>query len=88
MKAKKKRPTLAQTKAIYNAGLRSYRDWYAMMVDDIMYGVKAPAKRAGVYAYYDSPWFLEMSRHIRAFTAWEMLTEDQRSSIHELLKSG
>lgn len=84
--SKKKSPTLAQTRAIYNAGLQSYQASYAMMVDDIMDGMRAPAKKAGRTPFYDVSWFQEMARFIRAHRSWESLGEDVQQRLHNALR--
>lgn len=85
-KKTRKSPTLSQAKAIYEGGRRAYANSYAMMVDDILEGMKAPAKKAGVSVFCDVDWFHLMARNIRAHRRWETLAESVRQDIHEALK--
>lgn len=87
-KKARKSPTLAQARAIYEGGRRAYSNSYAMMVDDILSGMKAPAKKARVQVFCDVDWFHEMGKHIRAHRRWESLTDEQHQDIHEALKRG
>jgi len=81
MKATKKKPTAAQVRAIYNGGLKAYGESYAMMVDDILYGMVAPCKKASVSLVTDVEWFYLMSRKIRNFVVWDRLPETDQLEI-------
>ncbi len=83
---KKKHPTLAQVRAIYEGGRRAYVSSYAMMVNDIFSGMEAPAKKAGIQVFYDVNWFHEMGGHIRAHRSWDALTDAQRNRIIQAVK--
>lgn len=85
-KKARKSPTLSQARAIYEGGRRGYANSYAMMVDDIFEGMKAPAKKAGVTVFFDVDWFHLMARNIRAHRRWETIPENVRRDIHEALK--
>lgn len=83
---KSKKPTATQVKAIYNAGRTAYQQSYAMMVDDILEGMKEAAKKAGRTPFYDIDWFQLMARQIRAHRTWDSIDVRAREDIIEAVK--
>lgn len=79
--------TLTQAKAIYEGARKSYVNSYAMMVDDIFEGAKAPAKRAGLQVFYDVNWFHLVARGVRAHRSWSSLDESVRTEIRDAMRA-
>ena len=76
-----KKPTVTQIKAIYNAGFIAYHESYAMMIEDILEGMKPAAARADRRPLYDIPWFQEMAAWIRSHKRWDSIPSHRRDEI-------
>jgi hypothetical protein len=83
-----KKLTATQVKAIYNAGLRAFMNSNAMLVDDILTGVKPRASAYGKLACNDSLWFQAMALHIWKCIKWESLSDTRRGNIIALVNLG
>ena len=80
--------TATQVRALYKAGLNAYLNSYAMMVDDILEGMKPLAKAYGKTVCYDHLWFQAMAAHICQCRKWENIGENHRGNIIKLVKAG
>lgn len=81
-----KRPTMAQARAIYEGGKRSYATSYAMLIDDVVEGMRAPAKKAGRQVFFDVRWFQLMAPRIRARRSWDSLEDRVKQEMLEALR--
>ena len=85
-KSRTKRPTMSQAKAIYEGGRRSYVESYAMLIDDVIEGMREPAKKAGRTPFFDVRWFQLMAPRIRAHKSWDALEDTVKEDILEALR--
>jgi hypothetical protein len=88
MASSKKRITAATAKMLYNAGLRSYSESYAMLVDDIFDGIKSVARELGITIYMESLWYQAMAQYIRRHVRWDSIPPDAQADIVNKLKAG